>query len=520
MKKQAQNRPLRRVCEKTIFLTLLVLFSYSATAQVDVKAIDKYIEKARKDWNVPGMAVAIVKDGELVLSKGYGVKEINVKSKVDENTQFAIASNSKAFVASCVAKLVEEGKLTWKDKVRDYLPYFSLYGDEYISSMVTIEDLLCHRVGLGTFSGDVIWYKSNKSPEEIIKRAGSVPEAFEFRDGYGYSNLMFITAGEVIRVVTGAPWEDYVKSEFLEPLEMNNTVISISDLGENAATPHKPTLDRGTVPSVWASWDNSSAAGGIISSVDDLSKWMRMNLNGGEWMGKTYLDKEQQNLLWTPHVSHKLNEAGKEALPGRHFTGYGLGWGLMDYHGNLVVSHGGGYDGMYSRVVMVPDLKLGVAILTNSMEGISSPLATYILNQYMKADIRDWSSIYLDRSRSNTGHKDQVEERRNARRTETETSLESTEMVGVYYDPMYGDITISEQDNELRIDFADAPALSATLVHWHYDTYEIKWDEEHAWFDFGTVSFTQDNNLNVTGLEFDVPNYDIFFDELHPRRKD
>jgi len=217
-------------------------------------------------------------------------------------------------------------------------------------------------------------------------------------------------------------------------------------------------------------------------------------------------------------VSHKVSEAGEEAMTGRHFSGYGLGWGLMDYHGNLVVSHGGGYDGMYSRVVMVPDIKLGVVVLTNSMEGISSPLATYIINQYIKKDMRDWSSVYLERSRSSNGHRDQVDERRNARKSGTQPSLEIKEMMGTYYDPMYGDITISENGSELRIAFADAPALGATLAHWHYDTYEIKWDEEHAWFDFGTVSITTDNNLTVTGLEFDVPNYDIFFDELHPKK--
>ncbi|SNT04790.1 CubicO group peptidase, beta-lactamase class C family [Ekhidna lutea] len=503
--------------KKLLSITLLFFF-LSTYAQVDVKAIDKYIEQARKDWDVPGMSVGVVKDGKVVLSKGYGVKELGKSDKVDDNTLFAIASNSKAFVASCIAKLVEEGKLSWKDKVRDYLPYFTLYGDEYISSMVTVEDLLCHRVGLGTFSGDVIWYKSEKSPEEIIKRAAHVPKAFEFRDGYGYSNLMFITAGEVIRTITGEPWENYVKTNFMEPLGMSNTVISVNDLNDNVATPHKPTIDRGTEVSEWASWDAPSAAGGIISSSTDMAKWMMMNLNGGEWNGITYIDKEQQNLLWTPHANFKISEQSKESLPGVHFRGYGLGWSLMDYHGNLVVSHGGGYDGMYSRVVMVPDQELGIVVLTNSMEGISSPLAMYIVNQFIQKDMRDWSAEYLERARSRNGHKEEVEERRTARVMDTKPALTQEEMIGTYNDPMYGDITISEKDGNLRIEFQDAPELGASLTHWHYDTYQINWDEEHAWFDFGTVSFEMDNNLKVEGIEFDVPNGDIFFHELHPKR--
>jgi CubicO group peptidase (beta-lactamase class C family) len=501
-------------------LSLLLLFLFiSVQAQVDVKAIDKYIEQARKDWNVPGMSVAIVKDGKVVLSKGYGVKEIGGKDKVDDNTLFAIASNSKAFVASCIARLVEEGELSWKDKVRDYLPYFTLYGDEYVSSMVTVEDLLCHRVGLGTFSGDVIWYKTEKTPEEVIKQAAYVPEAFEFRDGYGYTNLMFIAAGEVIRKVTGEPWEAHVKKHFMNPLGMSNTVISVNDIPENTATPHKPTLENGTVPIEWASWDAPSAAGGIISSSTDMAKWMMMNLNGGEWNGKQYIEKEQQNLLWTPHNNFKLSEDAKESIPGRHFAGYGLGWSVMDYHGTMAVSHGGGYDGMYSRVMMVPDLKLGVVVLTNTMEGISTPLAYYIVNQYMKKDMRDWSAEYLERARSRNGHKEDVEERKAARKTGTKPSVEVADLEGTYFDPMYGDISIVETNGQLRMSFQDAPLLSATLEHWHFDTYEIKWDQEHAWFDFGTVSFELDNNLKVEGIEFDVPNGDIFFHELHPKKK-
>lgn len=501
----------------SLVVLLVTLVTYG---QADVKSIDKYIEKARKDWNVPGMSVAIVKDGKVVLSQGYGVKELGKKEKADENTQFAIASNTKAFVASSLAKLVSDGKISWNDKVQDYLPYFSVYDDSYASSQAVIKDLLCHRMGLGTFSGDVLWYKSEREPEDFIKQANYVPQAFGFRNGYGYSNLMFIAAGEVITQVSGMPWEEFVTQNFLSPLGMQNTTLKLADVSDNVATPHKPTLDNGTVPIKWVSWDKVSAAGGILSSSSDIAKWMMMNLNGGVWEDKTYIEKEQQNLLWTPHNNFKISEAGKEAVPGRHFSGYGLGWGLMDYHGTMMVSHGGGYDGMYSRVVMVPDLELGVVVLTNTMEGISYPLAMYIVNQYLQKDTRDWSTEFLERSRANNGHKDDVDERRSQRKENTSPSISADEMSGTYFDPMYGEIYVAEEDGKLRLSFQDAPRLGATLAHWHYDTYEIKWDEEHAWFDFGTVSFEVDNNLAVEGIEFDVPNGDIFFDELHPKKKD
>lgn len=500
---------------------MILLLASPVFAQVDVSSIDKYIEKARKDWNVPGMAVAIVKDGEILMSKGYGVKELGEKEMVNGGTQFAIASNTKGFIASAISQLVDEDRLTWNDKVKDYLPYFSLYDDAYVSSEITVKDLLCHRAGLGTFSGDVIWYKSEKSPEEILKNAAYVPEAFSFRDGYGYTNLMFIAAGEVIRSVTGKPWEDYVKENFLNPLKMNNTVISVNDLSDNVATPHKPTLEGKTIPIEWANWDNSSAAGGIISSSTDMAKWMMMQLNGGKLDNVKYLDKEKQNYMWTPHNPFSLSENAKQYIPGRHFAGYGLGWSLMDYHGNLVVSHGGGYDGMYSRVMMIPDLKLGVVVLTNSMEGISTPLTYFIANQFLKKDMRDWSREFLDRSRIRNSHKDDVEERKKNRKKESSPVKVTADYLGVYFDPMFGNITISETDGNLRIAFENAPELGASLSHWHDDTYEIKWDEEHAWFDFGTVEFvlSDDELKNVTGIEFDVPNGDIFFDELHPKKE-
>jgi len=463
------------------------------------------------------MSVGIVKDGEIVHSKGYGVKELGKKDRVDENTQFAIASNTKAFVASCLGKLVSEGKLKWSDKVRDYLPYFTLY-DEYASKEANIEDLLCHRVGLGTYSADVIWYKSERSVEEVIKRYAHVPQAFSFRDGYGYTNLMFIAAGEVITQVTGKPWEEYLKENFLDPLEMTQSTLRMAELSENVASPHKIDLQKGTIPIEWTSWDLPSAAGGLLSSANDISKWMRMNLNEGEWNGKRYIEKGIQNHLWSIHNPYSLNQSAREAIPERNLAGYGLGWSLMDYDGHLIAMHGGGYDGMYSRVILVPTLGLGVVVLTNSMEGNPFPLAMWIVDQYLGKNDRDWSQEYLERARANTHHKDQVDERISKRVMDTKASLSKEELVGVYNDPMYGNIVINNNNGVLEMSFEDAPLLGAKLVHWHYDVYEIGWDRYHAWFDFGTVSFQKDNNQNVIGLEFDVPNYDIFFHELHPKK--
>jgi CubicO group peptidase (beta-lactamase class C family) len=202
---------------KRIIFLFIVFLSVEITVQsqnIDFEKLDAYFEKAAIDWGIPGMSVGIVKNGEIVFSNGYGVLEIGKPVKPDGNTLYAIASNSKAFTSAIIAMLVQEGKLNWDDKVQKYLPYFELY-DPFVSRETTIKDLLCHRVGLGTFSGDVIWYKSDLTSEEIIKRLKYLPNKFDFRDGFGYSNVMYITAGEVIKTVTGKTWGKMFRKEFL-----------------------------------------------------------------------------------------------------------------------------------------------------------------------------------------------------------------------------------------------------------------------------------------------------------------
>lgn len=496
---------------KSLLSLLFFISAVALVAQADLKKLDQYIAKAQKDWNVPGIAVAIVKDGKIVLSKGYGVLEQGKTQAVDENSLFAIASNTKAFIASSIGALVDQGKINWKDKVRDYLPYFELY-DNYASSEATIEDLLCHRLGLGTFSGDVIWYKSDLSAEEVVKRAKFVPQAYGFRDGYGYSNLMFITAGEVIKAVTGKEWHVYAKETFFNTLGMNRTVTSTDDLQNtnNYATPHKAIRDENIVID-WANWDNMGAAGGIISSANDMAQWMNFQLMGTSKPGSV-LKKETQNLIWTPHNVFTVSEGQKQARPGRNFNGYALGWGVSDKSGRRIVSHGGGYDGMYSRVAMMPEENLGIVVLTNGMRGISGAITDYVMDQYIKAPEVNYSVNSL--KNLSYGMYDRIDNIKSKRVMGTKPSLVKGDYAGIFYTPMYGDVYVKNEAGKLRLEFSHAPLLSATLEHWHYDTFEVKWDKEHAWFGFGTVQFNFDAQRNITGILIDVPNDDIFFHEL------
>lgn len=503
--------------KKLVFLLLIIQVSVSGLhAQADLKKLDAYYSKALKDWGIPGMSIAIVKDGKVVFSKGYGVKELGKPEPPDEHTLFAIASNSKAFTSAAIAQLVDEGKLDWNDKVKKHLPYFELY-DPWVSHETTIRDLLSHRVGLGTFSGDLIWYRSTLNAEEIIKRVKYLPRAYDFRSGYGYSNVMYITAGEVMRKITGQSWGETIRERFFTPLGMSRTVTTTKDLSKkgNYATPHA-LFDNVHKPISWEDWEHVAATGGVISSVRDMAQWMMFNLNNGIWNGDTLLSKQSRNMVWTPHNTFTVDHTGKDKSV--HMRAYALGWALNDYRGRLRVGHTGGYSGMLSAVALIPDENLGVVVLTNGMRPVFAPLVNYTIDAFLKAPEKDWSAEALANAARNKDTR--VEDRKKARVMNTKPSLSPEAYAGTYISDNYGKITVKQEAGKLKVYFEHTPDLAATLEHWHYNVWELKWDnpEVLAWFSFGTVRFDLDNNNKITGLSFDVPNDDFFFEELKVRR--
>lgn len=507
--------------KKIIFsLSAIVLLPFFAAATQNedrLKKLDAYYEQVLKDWDLPGMAIGIVKDGELIFSKGYGVMELGKTGTPDENTLFAIASNTKAFTAAMLAMLVQEGKISWNDPVRQYLPWFEVY-DPWVSNEATIRDLLSHRIGLGTFSGDVVWYKSDLTAREIVGAAKHLPKAFDFRSGYGYSNLMYLAAGLVIEEVTGKSWIENVHERILDPLGMDRTIVSPADLAlkGNFATPHAQKDDK-NIPIEWEDWTVVAPMGGLISSVKDVAQWMIFNMNHGIWGEDTLLTPTSINLMWTPHSNFVVNHTRPQDF-NRHFNAYGLGWGLSDYHGRLSVGHTGGYDGMISEVRMIPDEKLGVVVLTNGIKSPITAVTQYTLETMLGLEPRDWSAEILERQARRPAEDPRITAIKNARVLRTKPTLELKEYAGTYYSSIYGNISVSLKGNNLQLHFERSPELSATLSHWHYDVWEIKWDRMHAWFDFGVVKFNTNNKQQVTGMDIEVPNGDIFFEELKPVR--
>lgn len=502
-----------------IIINLFILAAAIAQSEtkVDLKKLDKYYSKMVKDWDLPGASIGIVKNGELIFKGNYGVLEKGKEGKPNEQTLYAIASNSKAFTSAIIGMLVQEGKLNWDDKIKKHLPYFAMY-DSWVSEHITIRDILCHRAGLGTFSGDNIWYKSEMTSKEIIEHIKYVPQKFEFRAGFGYSNLMYITAGEIIKTVTGKTWGENVKERILDPLGMDRSISSIEDLeGKgNFAMPHE-RIEGENLVIPWVNWDNVAATGGLISSIEDLAKWMIFNLNNGINGNDTLLSKTSRNMVWTPHNNFSVDHTSTNF--DKHFSSYGLGWALSDYHGRMKVAHTGGYDGMISAITLIPDEKLGIVVLTNGVKSPISAATNYALDLFLGLEVKDWSTDVLNRTNKGKERDTRISDRIEKREFNTTPAVKPENFIGEYYSDMYGKISITDNDKQLKLTFEHSPLLSANLTHWHYDVWEIHWDHPQAWFSFGTIKINTDNNLKVIGFDFDVPNNDFFFEELKPYKK-
>lgn len=523
-----KNKNIFKTKQVVFFVSFFILFlifngcGKTSRNTIDLSQLDTYFEKARKEWKIPGMAVAIVKNGKVVLAKGYGVKEFSKKEKVDEQTLFAIASNTKAFTAAALAILVDEGKLNWDDKVRKYLPYFQLY-DPYVTEEMTVRDLLCHRCGLGTFSGDLIWYETSYSTVEVIKRAKYLKPAFGFRSGYGYSNIMFMTAGEIIPAVIGKQWKDFVKERIFKPLGMNTTNIGIEELKKynNVATPHCVYPNGKTVTVPYTTSENTKAAGSINSNVLEMARWLNMLLHDGTFEKKQILSKERIWEVWSAHNIIPVGRSAKKLFPSTHFRSYGLGWGLFDYHGHKVISHGGGLDGMISRVALVPEIKLGLVVLTNSINSLPPGLMYKIIDTYLGKTPKDWSRIFLERYReSMEKQKKESEEVKKKSPKGTGLAPRLEDYTGLYSGPMYGDARVSLEKGKLVLNFLPTPIFISDLSHLHDDTFQIKLRNTFSFIPkgTGTAQFLRSKEGKVVEMKVDIPNRDFFFTELEFKR--
>ena len=360
--------------------------------------LDSYVTRVMKEFQVPGLSVAIVKDGKVVVAKGYGVRELGKPGKVDAHTRFGIASNTKIFTATALALLVEDGKLEWDAPVIRYLPAFAMY-DPYVTREITVRDLLVHRSGLGLGAGDLMWWPSSDySRDEIVQRLRYIKPATSFRSAYAYDNVLYSVAGEVIQAVSGQSWEDFVSSRILSKIGMrgSNVYASRATKGDNDAIPHAEI--EGTVrPITPFANDNVDPAGGINSSAADMARWLIVQLDSGRVAdGSRLFSPRSTRQLWAMVTPIPIGDPAPELAALRpQFNGYALGLGVRDYRGRKILTHTGGLPGYVSQVTMIPSLRLGVVVLTNQESGSAFQSITYhVLDHYLGVPPTDYVSIY------------------------------------------------------------------------------------------------------------------------------
>jgi len=461
------------------------------------KGFDAYAEKALRDWRAPGAAIAVVKNDSVVFARGYGVRELGKPDPVDANTIFGIASTTKAFTAGALGILVDEKKVSWDAPVTKYLPWFQIEGP-YITREVTVRDLLTHRTGLPR--GDRLWYASGFSRTEVLHRVRRLEPNWSFRSRYGYQNIMFMAAGEVAAAAGGTSWDDLVREKIFTPLGMTRTTTTIRALPamQDVSMPHE--LRNDTVYVIpWRNMDNLGPAGSMNSSANDLAQWLRMQLHDGVYAGKRVMSDSVVEEMHTPQTVIRMSDENRKLYDDTHFMAYGLGWSLRDYHGRLLVTHGGVIDGMRTEIGMAPEDSLAIVVLAN-LDGTNLPTALLYraLDAYMGAPERDWSKLLLDARDKSEARSDSTRRAFEADRVaNTRPSLPLGSYAGVYSDSMYEDIEVKYDGKSLVATMG--PSYTGDLSHWHFDTFKVTWRDPSLGSSYFTFVLGPDGK--VTDLE-------------------
>jgi CubicO group peptidase (beta-lactamase class C family) len=503
-------------------LGLLSLTILSGTAQAQQPApppgLDAYVATVMKTFEVPGLALAIVKDGQVVLSNGYGVRRMGSPERVDGQTGFGIASNSKVFTATALAMLVEEGKVEWDAPVIRYLPWFAMY-DPFVTRELTIRDLLVHRSGLGLGAGDLLWWPpSTYDRKEIARRLRYIKPATSFRSAYAYDNVLYLVAGEVIEAVSGMSWEEFVRTRILEKVGMAHSAVRHSAAGEggNVATPH--AMVNGAVrPVAPFLSDNTNPAGGIVSGAEDMARWVMAQLDSGRVSATSRVwSAASTRQIWRDVTPTPIGGA----LPGLehlrpNFSGYALGLGVRDYRGHKLLQHTGGLPGYVSKVAMVPDLRLGVVVLTNQESGEAFESIVYhVLDHYLGAPPVDYLAAYQRLRDQSLAQLQRLESAaRTARDSLSRPSLPLKRYVGTYRDAWYGDVTITLEGDRLVMRFSRSPSLVGDLEHWQHDSFVVRWRDRELRADaYVTFALNPDGSIDQARMAPTSPAVDFSFD--------
>jgi CubicO group peptidase (beta-lactamase class C family) len=512
---------LKRIAITLVILSTKVILPAQTVGPVTSPPadLDNYVASSMKTFDVPGMAVAIVKDGKVLVAKGYGVRKLGESTPVDEFTLFGIGSNTKAFTTAALATLVDQGKLSWDDPVYQRLPGFVMY-DPYVSHEMTIRDLLTHRSGMGLGEGDLLfWPHSTYTREEVIYKLRFMKPASSFRSHYAYDNLLYMTAGQIIPAVTGASWDDYVRQRIFAPLGMSHSNLTNAGIKptDDVAFPHSHVGTDKLQVIHFEVLDNAAPAGAINSCAADMAKWVQLQLNRGKFVDREgrLFSEQRSREMWSPQTILPIGDpppglAGLKA----NFADYALGWGLHDYHGRKLIGHTGGVAGFVSRVMLVPEENLGVVILTNAEEGGAFDSILYhVLDHYMQLPPTDWIGGF--KKLKDTEEKEAAETMKKAegsRAADSKPSLPLEKYAGVYNDAWYGPITIRMENAGLIITFDHTPTMIGDLQHWQYDTFKAHWRDRTIEDAFITFALNPDGAIDSARMAAVSPLADFSFD--------
>jgi CubicO group peptidase (beta-lactamase class C family) len=491
--------------------------------------LDAYARHVLEAFETPGMSIAIVERGQPTVLRSYGVRRMGQPAQVDQDTLFAIGSTTKAFTSAVLATMVDEGKLTWDTKVSDVLPGFKLQ-DAYASSEMTVRDLLVHRSGLGLGAGDLLFYPpGDRSRAEIVHSLRYLKPASSFRSTFAYSNMMYLVAGEVIKAVGGASWEEAVRQRIFDPLQMTaTTTSSVMPADANRAWPHsRITTDmRGDGPVVAlaapANIDTVGSAGSIQSSISDIARWLELQVGRGHdpRTNRRVFSEAQAREMWTPQMVVPVapNPKGLEVAQAA-YKAYGLGWLVSDFRGTQIVAHGGGVPGMVVLLAIVPSRDVAFAIFLNSEETNALSAMQYrLLDHYLGVTSPDWTSalVAARQARVASGREalaaDAASQKMLATTKARGPSLPLDGYAGRYHDAWYGDATIERTTTGLKIRLERTPALAGPLEHVRFDTFVARWADRSLEDAYVTFALNADGAIDRMTMKAVSPLADFSFD--------
>ena len=512
---------------KLKFTLFLLLFSGFIFAQINEKELDLLVQNTLKTFDVPGISVGIIKDGKIIYAKGHGLASLTTKNPMNENTLVGIASNSKGFTVTALAMLADEGKLNWDDKVSKFIPEFQMY-DPYVSKEVTIKDLVTHRAGLGLGQGDLMFFPEGGalSIKDILHNVRYLKPEHSFRNTLDYNNIMFIVAGEVVSRISGLSWAEFIEQRIMKPVGMTQSFGSYNRAKSalNKIDAHAPVDGKAVqVPHDWN--ETANAAGGIMSNISDMLKWADFLLNGFTTTdGKKLVSDRQIQQIW--QIQQPATVALKNPYD-TNFYGYGMGWFLSDVKGHKQVQHTGGLIGTVTQFTLIPDMKLGIVVLTNQQSGAAfNSITNTVKDSYLGIADRNWLKTYGERVAKINAQYDKEKKEiytvSEAYRKNKKQLAAPSQIVGTYVDPWFGEVEISEKGGAYRVFCKTSPRLKGELLQYSSNIFIAKWDDRSYDADaFFTFTFDEKGKAQSIAVKpiSDVTDFSFDFEDLDLKRK-